>query len=54
MKKSNVLRKAKESAKRQRQREINELKEIRESKKKIWEVITKEDYHPSGHIRHWK
>ena len=54
MKKSNILRKAGESIKRKRQREIIELKEIREAKKKVWEVITKDDYHPSWHIRHWK
>lgn len=54
MKKSNISRKVEESIKRQRQREIIELKEIRETKKKVWEVITKEDYHPSWHIRHWK
>ena len=54
MKKSNISRKIEESIKRQRQREIIELKEIRETKKKVWEVITKEDYHPSWHIRHWK
>lgn len=54
MKKSVILRKAAESMKRQRQKEIIELKEIRETKKKVWEVITKQDYHPSWHIRHWK
>ena len=54
MKKSNILRKVEESIKRKRQKEIIELKEMRNIKKKIWEVITKEDYHPSGHIRHWK
>ncbi len=54
MKKSNALRKAEESFKRQRQKEINALKEIRETKRKVWEAISKEDYHPSGHIRHWK
>ena len=54
MRNSTIERKARESLKRKRQREIIELKEIRETKKRVWEVITKEDYHPSGHIRHWK
>jgi len=54
MRNSNIARKVKESIKRQRQREIIELKEIRKTKKRVWEVITNEDYHPSGHIRHWK
>ena len=35
MKKSNILRKAEESIKRQRQREIIELKEVRNIKKRI-------------------
>jgi len=54
MKKSNILRKVEESIKRQRQREIIELKETRDIKKRLWEVITKYDYHPSWHMRHWK
>jgi len=54
MKKSNISRKVEESIKRKRQKEINELKEIRDAKRKVWEAITKYDYHPSGHIRHWK
>ncbi len=49
-----MIRKIEESIKRQRQREIIELKEMRNIKKRIWEVITKGDYHPSGHVRHWK
>lgn len=53
MKKSNIAHKVEESIKRQRQKEIVELKETRNIKKKIGEVITKDDYHPSGHIRHW-
>jgi hypothetical protein len=35
MKKSNILRKAEESIKRQRQREIIELKQVRNIKKRI-------------------
>jgi len=54
MKKSNILRKVEESIKRKRQKEIIELKEMRNIKKRIWEVITKDDYHTSWHIRHWK
>ena len=54
MKKSNISRKVEESIKRQRQREIIELKEIREAKRRVWDTITWSDYHPSGHIRHWK
>lgn len=54
MKKSNISRKIEESIKRQRQREIDGLKETRKTKKRLWEVITWKDYHPSGHIRHWK
>lgn len=46
--------KIEECFKRQRQKEINRLKKIRDTKRKLWEVITKDDYHPSGHIRHWK
>ena len=51
MKKSNISRKVEESIKRQRQREIIELKETRNIKKRIWEVITKDDYHTSWYIR---
>lgn len=54
MKKSNIVRKAEESIKRRRQKEIMELKETRDTKRRIWEVITRDDYHQSWHIRHWK
>lgn len=54
MRMANIARKAQEWAKRKRQREIIELKDVGEAKRKLWEVITKEDYHPSWHIRHWK
>ncbi len=49
-----LKRKVEESLKRQRQKEIKDLKKIRETKKALGEVITKEDYHPSGHLRHGK
>jgi hypothetical protein len=54
MRTSNVVRKVQEWLKRKRQREIVELKRMREAKKNLLEVITKEDYHPSWHVRHWK
>lgn len=54
MKQSNIAKKVQESLKRKRQKEINELREIRDAKKKLWEVITNDDYHPSWHERHWK
>lgn len=54
MKKSNINRKINESLKRQRQKEIMRKKAIRNTKRTLWEVVTSEDFHPSGHIRHWK
>ena len=54
MRNANIARKVQEWLKRKRQREIIELKKIRDTKREIWEAITKDDYHPSGHIRHWK
>ena len=54
MRTANVARRVQEWLKRKRQKEIIELKKIRDTKREIWEAITKDDYHPSGHIRHWK
>lgn len=54
MNKGKINRKIEESIKRQRQREIMDLKKEREEKRRNWELITALDYHPSGHIRHGK
>lgn len=54
MRKSNIIKKAVESSRRTRQKEIVEIRAVRESKKRIWEVITSQDYHKSWHLRHWK
>lgn len=54
MRNSNIAKKAVESSRRKRQKEIVEIRSVREAKKKLWEVITAEDFHKSWHLRHRK
>jgi hypothetical protein len=52
MRKSNVKSKVAESLRRNRWKEFNAKKLERIRKRKLWEVLTAEDYIPE-HKRHW-